>query len=96
MEGELAVAGEKKMAYLFNDALLLCEITGSTKANDRKLTAYRMIPLSLAVVTDLPPSEREFDSLSASKHSQLEQNSSINSIWWRLGRTESFSPSPPS
>lgn len=62
MEGELALLGKKKYAFLFSDAILLCEVQYDD--DERKLTAYRMIPLSLAVTTDLPSTDSMFTFLS--------------------------------
>lgn len=52
MEGEISILGKKKYAFLFSDSFLLCEVSHNN--DERTLTAYRMIPLSLAVTTDLP------------------------------------------
>eukprot|EP00339_Tiarina_fusa_P003038 CAMPEP_0117035226 /NCGR_PEP_ID=MMETSP0472-20121206/25032_1 /TAXON_ID=693140 ORGANISM="Tiarina fusus, Strain LIS" /NCGR_SAMPLE_ID=MMETSP0472 /ASSEMBLY_ACC=CAM_ASM_000603 /LENGTH=304 /DNA_ID=CAMNT_0004744635 /DNA_START=377 /DNA_END=1288 /DNA_ORIENTATION=+ len=55
MEGEMAISGKKKYAFLFSDSLLLCEMNAK---NEKTLEAFRMIPLSLAVTTDLPASDK--------------------------------------
>ena len=55
MEGDISLSGKKKYGFLFDDALLLCEQDG--KGDERLLTAFRMLPLSLCVITDLPGDE---------------------------------------
>jgi len=55
MEGDIFLSGKKKYGFLFDDALLLCEQDG--KGEERQLTAFRMLPLSLCVITDLPGDE---------------------------------------
>ena len=53
MEGEVHVGDQKKFVYLFNDAMLFCDMRVPSPST-HKLIAYRMLPLSLAVTTDLP------------------------------------------